>query len=124
MGDPWKTRVRKLSPARGLQVADRRGSQWNYRELSRNQERTGSEGPQVPIENRHRGRSALGGRLPLHGMSLEEAFRKTVNRLEGAYAIVLTSTEQPKTILCAREESPLVLGLGDGEYYCASDFAA
>jgi len=59
-----------------------------------------------------------------HGMSLEDAFRKTVNRLEGAYAVVLTSTEQPKTILCARQESPLVLGLGDGEYYCASDFAA
>jgi glutamine---fructose-6-phosphate transaminase (isomerizing) len=58
------------------------------------------------------------------GMSLEEAFRKTVNRLEGAYAIVLTSAEQPKTILCARQESPLVLGLGDGEYYCGSDFAA
>ena len=58
------------------------------------------------------------------GMSLEDAFRKTVNRLEGAYAIVLTSTEQPKTILCARQESPLVLGLGDGEYYCGSDFAA
>src|SRR3989454_407042 len=58
------------------------------------------------------------------GMSLEEAFRKTVNRLEGAYAIVLTSTEQPKTILCARQESPLVLGIGEGEYYCGSDFAA
>ena len=58
------------------------------------------------------------------GMSLENAFRKTVNRLEGAYAIVLTSAEQPKTILCARQESPLVLGLGDGEYYCGSDFAA
>src|SRR5256712_2854934 len=58
------------------------------------------------------------------GMSLEDAFRKTVNRLEGAYAIVLTSTEQPETILCARQESPLVLGIGDGEYYCGSDFAA
>jgi len=57
-------------------------------------------------------------------MSLEDAFRKTVNRLEGAYSIVLTSIEQPKTILCARQESPLVLGLGDGEYYCGSDFAA
>src|SRR5260370_8145264 len=57
-------------------------------------------------------------------MSLEEAFRKTVSRLEGAYAIVLTSTEQAKTRLCARQESPLVLGIGDGEYYCASDFAA
>ena len=58
------------------------------------------------------------------GVGLEEAFRKTVNRLEGAYSIVLTSTVSPKTILCARQESPLVLGLGDGEYYCASDFSA
>jgi len=58
------------------------------------------------------------------GIPLEESFRRTVNRLEGAYAIVLTSVEQPKTILCARQESPLVLGLGDGEYYCGSDFAA
>src|SRR3989454_1345239 len=58
------------------------------------------------------------------GLSLEEAFRKTINRLEGAYSIVLTSAEKPKTILCARQESPLVLGLGDGEYYCASDIAA
>ena len=57
-------------------------------------------------------------------ISLEEAFRRTVNRLEGAYALVVTSTEQPKTILCARQESPLVLGLGDGEYYCGSDSAA
>ena len=42
------------------------------------------------------------------GLSLEEAFRKTINRLEGAYSIVLTSVEKPKTILCARQESPLV----------------
>jgi len=58
------------------------------------------------------------------GLSLEESFRKTINRLEGAYSIVLTSLEKPKTILCARQESPLVLGLGEGEYYCASDIAA
>ncbi len=58
------------------------------------------------------------------GMSLEDAFRKTVNRLEGAYSIVLTSVQNPKMIMCARQESPLVLGIGDGEYYCASDLAA
>ena len=58
------------------------------------------------------------------GMSLEDAFRKTVNRLEGAYSLVLTSTERPKTIICARQESPLVLGVGDGEFYCASDISA
>jgi glutamine---fructose-6-phosphate transaminase (isomerizing) len=37
---------------------------------------------------------------------------------------VLTSTERPKTIICARQESPLVLGVGDGEFYCASDISA
>ena len=58
------------------------------------------------------------------GLGLEDAFRKTVNRLEGAYSLVLTSLEKPKTILCARQESPLVLGIGDSEYYCASDIAA
>src|SRR5437879_2265415 len=56
--------------------------------------------------------------------TIEDAFRKTINRLQGAYSIVLTSVDKPKTILCARQESPLVLGLGDGEYYCASDIAA
>jgi glutamine---fructose-6-phosphate transaminase (isomerizing) len=58
------------------------------------------------------------------GMSLEEAFRKAVNRLEGAYSLVLTSTKKPKTIICARQESPLVLGLGEGEFFCASDLSA
>lgn len=58
------------------------------------------------------------------GLGLVEAFRKTVNRLEGAYSLVLTSADQPRTILCARQESPLVLGIGNGEYYCASDISA
>ncbi len=58
------------------------------------------------------------------GSSLEEAFRKTVNRLEGAYSLVLTSTGKPKTIICARQESPLVLGVGEGEFFCASDISA
>src|SRR5438093_367686 len=58
------------------------------------------------------------------GMGLEEAFRKSVNRLEGAYSLVLVSTDKPKTILCARHESPLVLGTGEGEYFCASDISA
>ncbi len=58
------------------------------------------------------------------GMGLEEAFRKAVNQLQGAYSLVLTSADHPKMILCARQESPLVLGIGDGEYYCSSDISA
>ncbi len=58
------------------------------------------------------------------GMSLEEAFRKTGKQLQGAYSLVLTSSLIPRTIMCARQESPLVLGIGEGEYYCASDLSA
>ncbi len=58
------------------------------------------------------------------GMKLEDAFRKAVRRLEGAYSLVLVSTQEPHSILCARRESTLGLGVGDGEYYCASDISA
>src|SRR5256885_2205781 len=58
------------------------------------------------------------------GRSPEEPSRKPTTRIKGPYSTVLTSVEKPKTILCARQESPLVLGLGDGEYYCGSDIAA
>jgi glucosamine--fructose-6-phosphate aminotransferase (isomerizing) len=58
------------------------------------------------------------------GLNLEDAFRKVVRRLEGAYSLVLVATQEPHSILCARKESPLVLGLGDREYYCASDISA
>src|SRR2546427_13235831 len=57
-------------------------------------------------------------------MKLEDAFRKVVRRLEGAYSLVLVAAQEPDSILCARRESPLVLGVGDGEYYCASDISA
>jgi len=59
-----------------------------------------------------------------NGMKLEDAFRKVVRRLEGAYSLVLVAAQEPDSILCARRESPLVLGVGDGEYYCASDISA
>ncbi|HZD12922.1 MAG TPA: glutamine--fructose-6-phosphate transaminase (isomerizing), partial [Candidatus Binatus sp.] len=58
------------------------------------------------------------------GMKLEDAFRKVVRRLEGAYSIVLVAAQEPHSILCARRESPLVLGVGENEYYCASDISA
>jgi glucosamine--fructose-6-phosphate aminotransferase (isomerizing) len=53
-----------------------------------------------------------------------EAFRLALNRIEGAYGIAVIHQDYPDTILVAREGSPLVVGLGDGEYYIASDAAA
>ena len=47
-----------------------------------------------------------------------------MKKLEGSYAIALISTREPDKILCARNESPLVLGLGESKVYCASDLTA
>ncbi|HIP37662.1 MAG TPA: glutamine--fructose-6-phosphate transaminase (isomerizing) [Crocinitomix sp.] len=55
------------------------------------------------------------------GVSLQEAVRIALNEVIGAYAIVVTSTEEPDKLICAKKSSPLVIGLGEDEYYIASD---
>jgi len=57
-------------------------------------------------------------------MSLAEAVLETVRRLDGSYAIAVISTKEPDKIVCARNESPLVLGVGENAIYCASDIPA
>jgi len=54
-------------------------------------------------------------------VSLEEAVRIALNEVIGAYAIVVTSTKEPTKLICAKKSSPLVIGLGENEYYIASD---
>jgi glucosamine--fructose-6-phosphate aminotransferase (isomerizing) len=56
--------------------------------------------------------------------SFEGAFIKMLKRLRGAYAIVAVSVEHPKVMLAARLSSPLVLGIGNGELFLASDVSA
>ena len=58
------------------------------------------------------------------GVSLEEAVRRAVRRLRGAYALVVVSKREPEKIVCARNASPLVIGLGQGETMLASDIPA
>lgn len=55
---------------------------------------------------------------------LAEAVRKTVALSQGAYAMVVMSTREPDTIIAVRKISPLVIGLGDGETFLASDIPA
>ncbi len=55
---------------------------------------------------------------------LAEAVRATVRQLEGAYALVVTTAEQPDIIVGAKVSSPLIVGLGDGENMLASDIPA
>ena len=58
------------------------------------------------------------------GLSIAEAVHKSVKRLDGSYAIAAICTKEPDKIVCARKESPLVIGVGDGAIYCASDIPA
>ncbi|USX50735.1 glutamine--fructose-6-phosphate transaminase (isomerizing) [Lentzea sp. HUAS12] len=50
--------------------------------------------------------------------------RKVVNRLEGAFTLVFTNADEPDTVVAARRNSPLVVGVGEDEYFVASDVAA
>ncbi|KYH40414.1 MAG: hypothetical protein AYL33_005960 [Candidatus Bathyarchaeota archaeon B63] len=58
------------------------------------------------------------------GLGLVEATLEALKRLRGSYAIAVISSREPDKIVCARMESPLVLGLGENAVYCASDIPA
>ena len=53
--------------------------------------------------------------------SLEEAIRIALRRVVGAYVIVIIDKESPDTLIAARKGSPLVIGIGKGEHFLASD---
>jgi glucosamine--fructose-6-phosphate aminotransferase (isomerizing) len=54
-------------------------------------------------------------------VSLEDAVRIALNEVIGAYAIVVMEHDDPDTLIAARKGSPLVIGVGKGEFYVASD---
>ena len=58
------------------------------------------------------------------GKKLSEAVRGAVGRLEGAYALVVVSADEPDVIVGVRVSSPILVGLGEGENLLASDAAA
>ncbi len=60
----------------------------------------------------------------LGGSLLMEAVSLTVNELQGAFAIAVVSADFPDEIIVARQQAPLVIGYGNGEFFCASDTPA
>jgi glucosamine--fructose-6-phosphate aminotransferase (isomerizing) len=58
------------------------------------------------------------------GMPLEEAMRTVCPQLRGAFTLVAVDSQQPNMVVAARRNSPLVVGVGDGENFVASDVAA
>jgi len=58
------------------------------------------------------------------GMDFHEAVRRALLEVEGSYAIAVLSSGSPDKIILAKNASPLVIGLGDGETFAASDIPA
>ncbi|HCL81614.1 MAG TPA: glutamine--fructose-6-phosphate transaminase (isomerizing), partial [Nitrospiraceae bacterium] len=57
-------------------------------------------------------------------LSLEDAVKATIKEIKGAYAFAVIYEKEPDKVIAVRKESPLVIGLGDGEYFLASDVPA
>lgn len=55
---------------------------------------------------------------------LEDAIREALKHIRGSYALALVSRHDPKRLFAARCQSPLIIGLGDGENFLASDIPA
>ncbi|MEO5909642.1 MAG: glutamine--fructose-6-phosphate transaminase (isomerizing) [Pelobium sp.] len=54
-------------------------------------------------------------------IDLQRAVREALKEVVGAYAIVIMSRDEPDMLIAARKGSPLVIGVGEGEYFIASD---
>jgi glucosamine--fructose-6-phosphate aminotransferase (isomerizing) len=71
------------------------------------------------VETNLRGNGSGSKKIPL-----EEAVRKSLKQLRGIYALVFLSTSDPDKIVASRLGPPAVVGLGEGEYFVASDIPA
>ncbi len=58
------------------------------------------------------------------GLPFPDAVREALGRVEGAYAVAVLSSDDPNTLVVARKGSPLVVGIGEGEFCVASDATA
>jgi len=61
---------------------------------------------------------------PAEGIDLEKAVQAALREVTGAYAIAVICEQEPQTLVVARKGSPLIVGIGDGEYIVASDASA
>jgi len=58
------------------------------------------------------------------GVSLLNAVKTSLKQLQGAYALGVISSQEPDVLICARQGSPLLIGVGVGEHFIGSDVQA
>ncbi len=61
---------------------------------------------------------------PEHPNPFLDAVRQAVNKLEGAFAIAVICADYPDELIVARQQAPISIGFGQGEFFCASDTPA
>ncbi len=94
----------------------------NYKEL---REFLNSNGIEVRSETDTEVIVQLVGFYYNKGLSFKEAVAKTLNsHIVGSYALVILNKDQPDTLICARNGSPLIIGVGEDFYIVSSDVAA
>ncbi len=119
-GAPCKDNAHPFSDCTGKIVLAHNGVIENYSELKAELQKAGhkftsetdSETVVHLVEEEHRKMPAL------------KAFLAAVKRLRGSYALLCTIADGSETLYCARRNSPLVLGVGKGEMFAASDIPA
>ncbi|MGO4955916.1 glutamine--fructose-6-phosphate transaminase (isomerizing) [Luteococcus sp. Sow4_B9] len=82
------------------------------------------QGVQFKSETDTEAAAQLLGKLVDEGTPLTEAMHQVANRLQGAFTLVAIDANDPDRVVAARHDSPLVVGVGEGENFLGSDVAA
>ena len=118
-GEPSDRNAHPHTDATGAFVVVHNGIVENFREL-----RVELEGSGVAFRSETDSESLAHLIAAVYNGDLKEAVRKAIARACGAYALVAMTSHEPGRIVAARMISPLVVGLGDGETFLASDMPA
>src|SRR6266480_6123783 len=120
-GRPTEENAHPHRDCTGQMVVVHNGIVENYLELK---ERLQKEGHKFATETDTEIVAYLVEKHSQGGVPLEEAVRLSLKELRGIYALVFLSAKDPQKIVAARLGPPSVIGLGDGEYFVASDIPA
>src|SRR5512136_2132744 len=120
-GRPTEENAHPHRDCTGQIVVVHNGIVENYVELKRQLEK---EGHKFVTDTATEIITHLADKNMQEGGYLEDAVRKTVRQLSGVYSLAILSASDPNKIIAARTGPPSVIGLGQNEYFVASDIPA